>query len=707
MTKLPLVDSHWNAQLQVIKDYDIASHFVAFSLDSSLLAYVCFHGIIKLLDARTGECIASLRGHKSVVTCIIFLPDSRIGQLASASEDGTIKIWDITTEECISTLGGGNDEIESIVYLPGPRPMLAAATETSITAWNLETKKCTATLKHNHDGGGNRMSMAVIGGAGLLISSGSYDSSIKVWDMASNSCIKTLKGHTDRVNSIAVSPDSSMIASASGDGTIILWDAAERSSIATLQNHSKPVKSVDFLSASMLASASDDGAVRIWDTSRHTCLATLLMSGYDPDFVVFTYAAASHDARLLASVVGTHICIWDVAIAVSSEGATTKNPPDRQAKAYGFSQDSTVFASGSTNGNIQIWNTISGELKQTLAGQSGTIRKITIWPDSTRIASMSDNGIIRLWDTKTGKCIKTLLGHKGEGLYPQLALSPDLTTLASSLNNIVKLWDVKTVAFRKHSFLRKGYFSRYGSGKAACIATLDATYFVNGMAFSPDSDLLAIASRGITIWDWATCTRLHTIDTRLSMSSIAFLRNARVLSCDLVGDLRLWDLATGTCLSTFEFGEGFYHLDSDESGSSIRTDRGFLTFQHPLSSTLAPSEDSRSQAVQIGVGLSADKTWVTWDECKILWLPPIYRAKEWVFNTRVTGPRIVIGLSLGRPFISITVDEIALSQLKSLSPRSSLASNSDADFQDGDEEDFQDSEEEDFQDSDEEETHQA
>ena len=84
---------------------------------------------------------------------------------------------------------------------------------------------CTGTfLLHLCVAGCAQTQIKVGSGEGEAVS-GSRDKTIKLWDLATGKEQATLKGHKDKVYSVAFSPDGKTLASGSQDSLIELWDA--------------------------------------------------------------------------------------------------------------------------------------------------------------------------------------------------------------------------------------------------------------------------------------------------------------------------------------------------------------------------------------------------------------------------------------------------------------------------------------------------
>jgi hypothetical protein len=94
-----------------------------------------------------------------------------------------------------------------------------------------------------------------------------------------------LRGHTDYVTSVAISPDGHTLASASNDNTIRLWDLHTHKRLgAPLTGHAQDVNSVTFSpDGRTLASGSDDATIRLWDVHTHRQLGAPLTGTAEVD----------------------------------------------------------------------------------------------------------------------------------------------------------------------------------------------------------------------------------------------------------------------------------------------------------------------------------------------------------------------------------------------------------------------------------------
>ena len=127
-----ILDGHQNWVRSVVYDGD-RGRYVSGSYDETL----------KVWDAETHQCIATLEGHQDVVRSVVY--DGDRGRYISGSYDKTVKVWDAETHQCIATLEGHQDVVRSVVYDGDRGRYISGSYDKTVKVWDAETHQCIAT----------------------------------------------------------------------------------------------------------------------------------------------------------------------------------------------------------------------------------------------------------------------------------------------------------------------------------------------------------------------------------------------------------------------------------------------------------------------------------------------------------------------------------------------------------------------------------
>lgn len=274
-------------------------------------------------------------GHRLPVNAVAFHPV--FSELASCSEDSTIRIWDYELGDALHTLKGHTRPVLDIDY-GGPRGgtlLASCSSDLTIKLWDpSDAYKNIRTLPgHDHSISSIRFIPSGAAGAplsGNLLVSASRDQTLRIWDVTTGYCLKTLRGHTEWVRCVTPSLDGRFLLSAGNDRVPRLWDAQTGDLKVSFPGHDHFVEAVAFAppaaykfladlahyknppplssSGDFLATAGRDKLIKLWD-NRGTCHKTLV--GHDN----WVKALLFHPAgRYLLSVSDDKsIRCWDLA----------------------------------------------------------------------------------------------------------------------------------------------------------------------------------------------------------------------------------------------------------------------------------------------------------------------------------------------------------------------------------------------------------
>ena len=264
----------------------------------------------------------------------------------------------------------------------------------------------------------------------ITLASGSDDKTVKIWNLKTNSCIKTLYGHTSKITALFYFSQTSVLVSGSSDKTIKIWNKENYSCLNTLKSHEGSVSSIISLNDSQLASGSYDKTIKVWDLKTSSCIQTFKGNGMN----IVQSIVKLHRQNLIASGSSdSTIKIWDV-----REKKYVKSFEGHRGTVHSvISINDRNFASASGDGCIKLWDLDNNNCDTSIKASEGIIYSITEI-DIGFIASGSSDLTIKKWDLKTSKCLDTLSGHRD---YIDCVIKLSDKRLASaSADKTIKLW---------------------------------------------------------------------------------------------------------------------------------------------------------------------------------------------------------------------------------------------------------------------------
>lgn len=344
--------------------------------------------------ARVREC----KGHNGTVTCLALHDDLMV----SGSDDGSMFLWDLSRSYKQTTFDCGDDV--SLPVLPPPALPLAQlvgsgwssrqrtgkhSTGAGAELGTPQKERLCSKLKTFHGHGGPVWCLDFDQDSNTLVS-GSYDRTLKVWDVATGRCERTLRGHTGWVSSLALVPHSSdRVVSASWDCSIRTWDIEAGTLLHTmfagvgnalycvgtspdggtvsvgcrncqiqrydmttgmildsLLGHGKEVYCVQ-MAQKVLLSGSGDSSVKVWDPETGSCALTLK----DHTATVMTLQY-DNEHRLVTGSYDKTIKVWDLRNVSSAVSSVTAH----QAAIFCLKFDDERLISGSADHTIKVFD---------------------------------------------------------------------------------------------------------------------------------------------------------------------------------------------------------------------------------------------------------------------------------------------------------------------------------------------------------------
>lgn len=422
---------------------------------------------------------------------------------------------------------------------------------------------------------------------GQYIASGSFDSTVRLWNIQNGELIHTMTGHGGDVEAVAFSPDGKTLVSGASDFVAILWDVATGQVIRRFQGHTLPIRSIAFGSqGDYIVTGSNDEQVILWDVATGDIIRTYNRHSAS----VLAVAISPQGNTILSGARDGELIQWDIE---TGESHTLEN---HNSAIYdiAFSPDGRFAASCSGDGIIILWDLSTQTPTEQFVSESGDVRSVAFSPNGDFIYSGAADGVIQLWDVNTGRQIRQLRGHEDAVLGIDLD-EEGLLAVSGSKDMTMRVWNVGTPGLVTNIQLHTGRVTQVQVGQdsqSVYSISVDGTLqrwnintntienLLSSNTGEPlitfdinnDENRVLLGSRNgvLNEVDIATGEILHSLSGHSgNVQSVLYLSNGtQALSSDAEGNIILWNLANNQEIRRYNAHDGIVYnlaLNPDET----------------------------------------------------------------------------------------------------------------------------------------------
>ncbi|KAJ7619818.1 WD40-repeat-containing domain protein, partial [Mycena polygramma] len=349
-------------------------------------------------------------GHSMNITSLQFSPDSAL--LFSGSRDTTICSWDVKTGKLKGTFVDPDSpkfnmyelngcRIYSIALFPERNLVAAARHDGTIALWTLDDFRKPALKLVGHTGS---VCSIHANADQTMLTSGSEDTTVQLWDMRSLKSIRVYRGHTNTVICVVFSPDGLLIASGSSDSTIRVWSTIGGiEDCSVLRGHTSGVLALAFSpDGRYIASGGDDCQICVWTTRGNQLLQQFSSYAHPVSAIIF-----SDTTTLVSGSEGGEVRVWQISETETElEENTMQWVHKSRVSAVSISHSGRSFASACVDSTVIIWDAATGEPAfPPFKLHTAPVNCVAFSPDDTLVATGSKDTTVLIFDSTTGDLV--------------------------------------------------------------------------------------------------------------------------------------------------------------------------------------------------------------------------------------------------------------------------------------------------------------
>jgi WD40 repeat protein len=200
-----------------------------FTPDSKHVIAAGDSGMIRRWEVSSGKAVMDYQGHTEPANYLCLSADGKL--LLSASNDRTVRLWDVETGKSERTFRGHTEWVRVCAFVPGGKRILSGGRDKTVRLWDIESGELIKRFKHDEV---IEDIVALRDGRRFLANSGP---AIHLWEMTKPTPVRTMEGHRYGVTCLALSHDERTLISGSYDNSVRCWDLATGRETARYGSH--------------------------------------------------------------------------------------------------------------------------------------------------------------------------------------------------------------------------------------------------------------------------------------------------------------------------------------------------------------------------------------------------------------------------------------------------------------------------------------
>jgi len=226
-----------------------------------------------------------------------------------------------------------------------------------------------------------------------LLFTGSYDKTIKIWEISSGVCLNTVRAHSNWVSSV---------------------------------NHCK--------NFNILISSSWDSTIKLWKISDFSIDNSLILQNEIGNYI-YCVRENLKNAEVYSGTEFKTVDIWDVNKKLIKSSLIGHLERVNNIKHH---FDKNIILSGSEDKNIRLWDSRTSECEILFSGHKRGITQVEYDSINNRVISSSMDKTIKIWEIRKNKELRTLVGHSSS-VYS--VVFDQTKIISGSKDNSIRIWN--------------------------------------------------------------------------------------------------------------------------------------------------------------------------------------------------------------------------------------------------------------------------